>query len=86
MKQYHTCTYAYDTFSSGDKPYGKYLASTARVSDSIAPPKRGEGLSRQQITPRFGMSLRTTREPITALLQLTGTPHNYYRAPRIMGY
>lgn len=24
MKQYHTCTYAYDTYSSGDKPYGKY--------------------------------------------------------------
>lgn len=24
MKQYHTCTYAYDTFSSGTKPYGKY--------------------------------------------------------------
>lgn len=24
MQQYHTCVYAYDTFSSGDKPYGKY--------------------------------------------------------------
>lgn len=24
MKQYHTCTYAYDTFSNGDKPYDKY--------------------------------------------------------------
>ena len=24
MKQYHTCVYAYDTFSSGTKPYGQY--------------------------------------------------------------
>ena len=24
MQQYHACTYAYDTFSSGTKPYGKY--------------------------------------------------------------
>lgn len=24
MKQYHTCVYVYDTFSSGTKPYGQY--------------------------------------------------------------
>lgn len=24
MQQYHTCVYAYDTFSSGTKPYGKH--------------------------------------------------------------
>lgn len=24
MKTYHTCTYVYDTFSSGAKPYGRY--------------------------------------------------------------
>lgn len=24
-KKYHTCVYKYDTFTSGDKPYGVYL-------------------------------------------------------------
>ena len=31
-KAYHTCTYVYDTYSSGNKPYGKYRGSVGFYS------------------------------------------------------
>jgi hypothetical protein len=31
-KAYHTCTYVYDTYSSGNKPYGKYRDSVGFYS------------------------------------------------------
>lgn len=34
MKQYHTCVYAYDTFSSGTKPYGQYRETVGFYSDA----------------------------------------------------
>lgn len=31
-KAYHTCNYVYDTYSSGDKPCGKYMDSVGFYS------------------------------------------------------
>lgn len=68
MKQYHTCVYAYDTFSSGTKPYGQYYETIGFYSAA----KTRQGLAKAADNAAFWDVAKNNKGTYNRLITVDG--------------